>query len=102
MVVETANHSRLPTITFILFALLRSCFSIYTMFDLLRAAAGEYGSEISDMLQIIAGFLTIEALIILGIIIGIMLALTVFVALLLTWIMSKIATEVSVITAFAS
>ncbi|MHA1451087.1 MAG: hypothetical protein ACTSP4_16925 [Candidatus Hodarchaeales archaeon] len=87
MVVETAKHSRIPTMTFLLFSVIMSVFSIYTIIDLLAAAAGNYGQNISDMLEIFSGFLTINALIILGITIVIMIVLTIFVALLLTWIM---------------
>ncbi|MFW9996023.1 MAG: hypothetical protein ACFFD4_28540 [Candidatus Odinarchaeota archaeon] len=100
MVVETAKHGRMPTIIFVIFALIMIVFSIITMIDLFLIAASEYGSEI-DLIAIFKGLLNPVALLILAGVLAVIVIITFAVALFISWLMSKIATEVTVIAMFA-
>ncbi|MHA2296573.1 MAG: hypothetical protein ACXAEU_22805 [Candidatus Hodarchaeales archaeon] len=101
MVVNVANHSRLPTILFTIFAAIMLVFSIFTMLDLFLAAAGQYGTEIVSYLAAFSGLLSLQAIIILAIVLAVLIVIVFAVALAISWLMSKIATEVTVIAMFA-
>ncbi|MHA1169340.1 MAG: hypothetical protein ACTSRU_16055, partial [Candidatus Hodarchaeales archaeon] len=58
---------------------------------------GDYGAEIADTLSVISEYLSWNAIAVVVITILVLIALVFLVSLALTWIMSKIAAEVSVI-----
>ncbi|MHA2296332.1 MAG: hypothetical protein ACXAEU_18905 [Candidatus Hodarchaeales archaeon] len=106
MIVEEAKHNPIPTIVFTIFSIIMITFSIYTMIDLIRAAAGDYiydpdiNQKIKDSLSVIKDYISLQAvvLIILGIV-GLII-LVFLVSMIVTWLMSRIAAEVSIVICF--
>ncbi|MFW9991252.1 MAG: hypothetical protein ACFFD4_04255 [Candidatus Odinarchaeota archaeon] len=116
MIVEKAKHNPIPTILFTIFSVIMIAFSIYALIDLVKAAAGEYVSDpeiaakiasslsvVKDAIQNNLGFnfFSLEAVVIIVVGVVVVIILIFLVAMFVTWLMSRIAAEVSILIAFA-
>jgi len=86
--VNEAKHNPIPTILFFLFSIVMIGFSLFTMYDLFKAAAGDYGAEIADTLSVISEYLSWNAIAVVVITILVLIALVFLVSLAVSVIMT--------------